>query len=52
MNSLSNYIIPIIVVIIVLHGAFKGLDIFNLFLEGVQRVAERQAQGDGEQDKP
>lgn len=36
MNSLSNYIIPIIVVIIVLHGAFKGLDIFNLFLEGVK----------------
>ena len=36
MNSLSNYIIPIIVVIIVLHGAFKGLDIFNIFLDGAK----------------
>ena len=37
MNSFSNYIIPIIVIAIVLHGALKGLDVFSLFLEGARK---------------
>lgn len=36
MNNISNFIIPVIVIAIVLHGAFKGLDIFSLFLEGAK----------------
>lgn len=36
MNSLSDYLLPAIVVIIVLYGAFKGIDIFNEFIEGAK----------------
>ena len=37
MSNISNYIIPVIVISIVLHGAFKGLDIFTLFLDGAKK---------------
>jgi spore maturation protein B len=37
MSNFSNYIIPIIVITIVLHGAFKGLDVFSLFLDGARK---------------
>lgn len=36
MNSLSDYLLPAIVAIIVLYGAFKGIDIFNEFIEGAK----------------
>ena len=31
---LSNYIIPVIVIIIVFYGFFKKIDIYDCFLEG------------------
>lgn len=36
MTSLSDYVIPTIVTIIILHGIFKGIDIFTIFLDGVK----------------
>lgn len=36
MNSISDYILPVIVVIIILHGAFKGIDIFDIFINGAK----------------
>lgn len=32
----SDYVIPAIVTIIILHGTFKGIDIFTAFVEGVK----------------
>ena len=37
MNNISDYIIPAIVVLIVLHGVFKGLNVFSIFLEGAKK---------------
>lgn len=37
MTGISDYIIPVIVVLIVLHGAFKGLNVFSVFLEGARK---------------
>ncbi len=36
MTQISNFIIPSIVVIMVLYGAFKGIDVFNEFLSGAK----------------
>lgn len=32
---ISNYILPIIILIIITHGLYKKVDIFNLFCEGI-----------------
>lgn len=37
MTGISDYIIPAIVVFIVIHGAFKGLNVFSVFLEGARK---------------
>ena len=36
MKGLSNYILPTIVVLIVLYGGFKGVDVFNVFIDGAK----------------
>ncbi len=36
MKALSDYILPIIVVLIVIYGAFKGVDVFNVFIDGAK----------------
>ncbi len=36
MKSISDYILPTIVVLIVLYGAFKGVDVFNVFIDGAK----------------
>ena len=36
MKGLSDYILPTIVVLIVLYGAFKGVDVFNVFIDGAK----------------
>lgn len=36
MKALSDYILPVIVVMIIIHGAFKGVDVFNVFVEGAK----------------
>lgn len=36
MKDLSNYILPTIVVLIVLYGGFKGVDVFNVFIDGAK----------------
>ena len=33
MKDLSNYILPTIVVLIVIYGGFKGVDVFNVFID-------------------
>ncbi len=36
MNDISNYLLPAFVVIIILYGALKGVDIFGEFLKGAK----------------
>ncbi len=36
MKDLSDYILPTIVVLIVLYGGFKGVDVFNVFIDGAK----------------
>ena len=36
MKALSDYILPVIVVMIIIHGAFKGVDVFNVFIDGAK----------------
>ena len=36
MKGLSDYILPTIVVLIVIYGAFKGVDVFNVFIDGAK----------------
>ena len=36
MKSFSDYLIPAMIVIIILFGAFKGVDVFNEFLNGAK----------------
>ncbi len=36
MKALSDYILPIIVVLIVIYGAFKGVEVFNVFIDGAK----------------
>lgn len=36
MKALSDYILPIIVVLIIIYGAFKGVDVFNVFIDGAK----------------
>ncbi len=36
MTKTSDYIIPCIVILIILHGIFKGVDIFSEFIEGAK----------------
>ncbi len=36
MKIFSSYLLPIIVIIIILHGAFKGVDVFSEFLSGAK----------------
>ena len=36
MKALSDYILPVIVVLIIIYGAFKGVDVFNMFIEGAK----------------
>ncbi len=37
MKIVSSYILPIIVIIIILHGVFKGVDVFSEFLSGAKK---------------
>ncbi len=37
MKILSSYLLPVIVIIIILHGAFKGVDVFSEFLNGAKK---------------
>lgn len=34
MSSISNYIIPILVLIVIIYGLYKKVDIYNVFTEG------------------
>ena len=36
MTKFSDFLIPIIIVIMILHGAFKGVDVFNEFITGAK----------------
>ena len=36
MTEISNFIIPVIVVIMILHGIFKGVNVFNEFTTGAK----------------
>lgn len=36
MKEISDYILPAIIASIVLHGAFKGVEVFNVFIEGAK----------------
>ncbi len=36
MTQISNLIIPLIVVIMILHGIFKGVNVFNEFTDGAK----------------
>jgi spore maturation protein B len=36
MTKASDFVIPFIVVFIMLHGLFKGVDVFSVFLEGAK----------------
>lgn len=36
MTEISNFIIPVIVVIMILHGIFKGVNVFNEFTAGAK----------------
>lgn len=36
MKGLSDYILPTIVVLIVIYGGFKGVDVFNVFIDGAK----------------
>lgn len=36
MKGLSDYILPTIIVLIVLYGGFKGVDVFNVFIDGAK----------------
>lgn len=40
MLSISNYVIPILVLIIVLYGIYKKVDIYNVFVEGSKESFE------------
>ncbi len=37
MKAFSEAVIPLSVIIIILHGAFKGVDVFSVFLKGVKK---------------
>ncbi len=37
MKAISEAIIPIAVILIILHGAFKGVDVFSVFLNGAKK---------------
>lgn len=37
MTAFSNYILPLTIVLIVSHGAFKGVDVFNVFIDGAKK---------------
>lgn len=36
MTKISDYLIPIIIIIMIFHGTFKGVDIFNEFITGAK----------------
>lgn len=37
MKIISDALIPTVIVLIILHGAFKGVDVFSEFLEGAKQ---------------
>lgn len=36
MSKLTDYILPCLVVLIILHGAFKGINVFDEFMQGAK----------------
>lgn len=36
MNKITDYILPILVTLIILHGAFKGINVFDEFIKGAK----------------
>ncbi len=36
MNKITDYILPCMVVLIILHGAFKGINVFDEFINGAK----------------
>lgn len=36
MNQITDYILPALVVLITVHGAFKGINVFDEFLQGAK----------------
>lgn len=36
MNTVSSFLIPSVIILIITHGAFKGIDIFSEFLTGAK----------------
>ena len=36
MTIINDALVPCVVILIILHGAFKGVDVFNSFLEGAK----------------
>ena len=38
MEKISNLILPVIVVVIVVFGAVKKINVFDCFIEGAKRV--------------
>ena len=36
MNKITDFILPILVVLIILHGAFKGVNVFDEFIKGAK----------------
>ncbi len=37
MSKINDFIIPIAVIVIILHGAFKGVDVFSEFTDGAKK---------------
>lgn len=40
MSNISNYIMPLLVLIIILYGIYKKVDIYNVFIEGSKESFE------------
>lgn len=40
MSNISNYIMPILVLIIILYGIYKKVDVYNTFIEGSKESFE------------
>ena len=36
MNKITDYILPVLVVLIIMHGAFKGINVFDEFIKGAK----------------
>lgn len=37
MNNISNYILPIFILIIILYGMYKKIDVFGTFIDGAKK---------------